>query len=38
MDAVIALKMRMEIVETVNDSKGFDVKLFAGGCRTCSEK
>jgi hypothetical protein len=26
MDAAIALKMRREIAETVNDSKGFDAK------------
>jgi hypothetical protein len=30
MDAVIVLKMHLEITETVNDSKGFDVRLFDG--------
>ena len=38
MDAVIALKMHMEIAETVNDSNDFDVKLLHGGCWTCSER
>jgi hypothetical protein len=38
MDAAIALKMRMKIAETLNDSKGFDLKLLHGSCRTCSEK
>jgi len=38
MDAVIGLKMRMEIAETVNDSNGFDVTSLHGGCQTCLEK
>jgi hypothetical protein len=33
MDTAIALKMRMEIAETVNDSKGFVVKQLHGRCR-----
>jgi hypothetical protein len=38
MDAAIAIEMHMEIAETVNDSKDFDVKLFHGGSWTCSER